>query len=202
MAKLTVYFKNKIVSSHLIETEKVRIGRDETNDVVINSPELAPVHAVLITYDDGYVIKQLNNDFPLVLNGKHTKEHKLLHSDTITAGYYDIVYSNNTAAQSGKSVTATHKTKASYILHAANFQVISGNGLGKIFHLNSPMTTFGECGSGMAGISKRKDGYFVSNLENIGTITLNDKPLGDKIVKLHHHDILVVNDTTVQFYLH
>jgi hypothetical protein len=201
MAKLTVYFKNNVIRSYSFEAERVRVGRDETNDLVIDSPEFAPVHAVIVTRGDRCMIRQLNEDFPLVLNGKNTKEDKLQHGDRITAGHYDVVYSTNEANNNTEQAQLSHKTKPNYIAHTANYQVISGIGLGKIFHLNTPMTMIGEQGSGIVVISKRKDGYFASVLENVGTITLNNQSLDDKIIKLNHHDVLVVNNTTIQFYL-
>lgn len=201
MAKLTVYSKNNVVHSYLLESEKIHVGRDESNELVIDSPEFAPVHAVIVTRGDRCMIKQLNNEFPLILNGKHIRENKLLHGDTITVGQYDIVYSTNGAGHASDSAIARRKIKTNYIVHVANFQVISGTDLGKIFQLNTPMTMIGEYGNGIVVVSKRKDGYFVSILENVGTITLNNEPLGDSIVKLNHHDVLVVDNRTVQFYL-
>ncbi len=196
MAKLTIFFKNNVVRSYLFDGGRVHIGRDESNDVLIASPEFAPVYAVIVTRGDRCMIKQLNEEFPLMLNGKNTKEGRLQHGDKITAGYYDIVYSIDDAGQPNKS------NKTSYIAHTANYQVISGTNIGKIFHLNTPMTMIGEQGSGIVVISKRKDGYFASTLESKGIITLNNQALDNKIIKLNHHDVLVVNNTTVQFYLH
>lgn len=207
MAKLTVYFKNSVVCSHLFETETVRIGRDETNDLVIDNPAFAPAHAVIVTRNDGCVIKQLNDNFPLIINGKHIKEGVLHHGDTITVGQHDIVFNVNHAEQSAKANTKTvvpssRKVKSDYIPHVANYQIISGFGIGKIFHLDSPMTLIGEPGSGIVVISKRKGGYFASILEDAKRIILNDQPLGDKIIKLNHDDVLTIGDTVVHFYLH
>lgn len=192
MAKLTVYLKNDLIRSYLLEAERINIGRDESNDLVIDSPEFAPVHAVIVTRGNRCMIRQLNANFPLVINGGKTKENNLQQGDTITAGQHTIVYSTEQLDQ---------KTKSSYISHTANYQVISGTNIGKIFHLSSPMTLLGEQGSGIVIISKRKEGYFASTLEDADKIMLNSQPLGDKIIKLDHNDVLVVGNTTVQFYL-
>ena len=63
------------------------------------------------------------------------------------------------------------------------------------------MTMIGEPGSGIVVISKRKDGHFASVLEHTGVITLNNEPLANNMVKLNHHDVLVVGGMTVQFFL-
>lgn len=210
MAKLTVYLGKNIVCSYLLEVEKtVHIGRDDANDIVIDNPAFAPYHAVFVNRDDECLARQLNNDFPLILNGKKTETGNLHHGDTITVGQYDIAYSTNQSAdnrgQDAKTVRQTtpgnRKMSARHVPHTANFQVISGTNIGKISHLNTPMTLLGERGTGIVIISRRKDGYFASILENADTITINKQPLDDKAVKLHHNDVLVVGNMAVQFYL-
>jgi hypothetical protein len=207
MANLTVYFKNSIVCSYSLASEvgKVHIGRDKTNDIVIDSPESSPVHAVVMVRGNNAMIRQLNENVPLVVNGKNTKEASLNDGDTITIGQHIIIYSNQQAEQSKSTknidIPANRKTTENYISHAANYQIISGTHIGKIFHLKPPMTMIGEPGTGIVVISKRKDGYFASILENIGVITLNNQPLADSMVKLAHHDVLVVSNTTIQFFL-
>ncbi|MDD5412549.1 MAG: FHA domain-containing protein, partial [Methylobacter sp.] len=63
------------------------------------------------------------------------------------------------------------------------------------------MTRLGNNGSGVIVISKRNEGYFVSALENIGTITVNNEPLNDQSLKLNNNDILVIDNTSLQFFL-
>jgi predicted component of type VI protein secretion system len=210
MAKLTVYLKNNIVNLYPLEADKtVRIGRDETNDLAIGNPAFAPAHAVVVRRGDECIIKQLNDDFPLILNGKKTQVASLNEGDIITVGEYEIIYnvssSANSRGQQAKTTTTktnkTTKTKSNYIAHVANFQVISGTNIGKIFALKIPMTLLGESGSGIVIISKRKDGYFASVLENTDTITINEQPLDNNTVKLNHNDVLVLGNMTVQFYL-
>jgi pSer/pThr/pTyr-binding forkhead associated (FHA) protein len=209
MAKLTVYFKNKVVCSYSISFEvgKVHIGRDENNDLVIDSPEFAAIHAVVMVRSNSTKIRQLNAGFPLIINGKNIKEAILNDGDTITVGQHIIFYSaNQTTSNAEKTINspvlpADRKTKESYLPHVANYQVISGTNIGKIFHLKIPMTMIGEPSNGIVVISKRKDGFYASILENTDIITINDQPLADQMVKLDHNDVLAVGDTTVQFYL-
>jgi len=82
MAKLTVFFKDKAIHSGLFEHGIVHIGRDETNDLTIDSLAVAPAHAVIIIRADDCTIKQLNDEFPLIVNGK--KKPKLAISITTT----------------------------------------------------------------------------------------------------------------------
>ncbi|MGZ8188568.1 MAG: FHA domain-containing protein, partial [Methylosarcina sp.] len=86
-------------------------------------------------------------------------------------------------------------------LPSANLQILNGENIGKIITIRKKILQIGRSGSGIIVITKRKDGYFVSILENIGTITLNDAPINDSSLKLNNNDILVINNRTLQFFL-
>jgi hypothetical protein len=63
------------------------------------------------------------------------------------------------------------------------------------------MTRLGVAGSGIIVISKRKDGYYASALENKGFLRVNGNPFGDHYVKLENNDVIVVNHTSLLFFL-
>ena len=210
MAKLTVYFKDKAIHSGLFENGIIRIGRDETNDLTIDSLAVAPAHAVIIIRADDCIIKQLNDEFPLIINGEKIKTCNLSNNDVISMGKHDIIFNtiesiespaafNNLIDEDVKSLNREINGE----LHSpsANLQVMNGNNIGKILPLKNAMTRLGHDGNGVIVISKRKDGYFVSILENRGTITVNNEPLNDKSLKLNMNDVLVVDNTSLQFFL-
>ena len=63
------------------------------------------------------------------------------------------------------------------------------------------MTRLGRSGSAVVVIAKRKDGFFISALENNGSITINNQPLNDKSLKLNHNDVIIIDSTTLQFFM-
>lgn len=210
MAKLTVFFKGKAIHSNLFENGIVHIGRDETNDLTIDSLAVAPAHAVMIIRDDDCTIKRLNDNFPLIINGKQTKASNLNNNDTISMGKHDIIFNTTKSVdilpQSANLIDKDVESLNQEIdnalhLPVANLQIMNGYNIGKILHLKKAMTRLGHSGSGVIVISKRKEGYFVSTLENIGTITINNEPLNDKSHKLNHNDVLVIDNTSLQFFL-
>ena len=210
MAKLTVFFKGKAIHSNLFENGIVHIGRDKTNDLTIDSLAVAPAHAVMIIRDDDYTIKQLNDNFPLMVNGEPTKECNLDNNDTISMGKHDIIFNTTKSVdippQSANLINKDLESLNQEIdnvshLPAANLQIMNGYNIGKILHLKKAMTRLGRIGSGVIVISKRKEGYFVSALENINTITINNEPLNDQSLKLNNNDILVIDNTSLQFFL-
>ena len=210
MAKLTVFFKNKIIYSELFEPGIVLIGRDTTNDLIIDSLAVAPTHAAIDIRDDGSsTITELDVDFPLFINGEKTKECTLNNEDMITLGKHDIVFYttdslNQTQAFENPVNIDQHSLNQEIGFElpvpAATLQVMDGENIGKILALKKAMTRLGNTGNGVIVISKRKEGYFVSVLENTGNITLNEVLLNDNTVKLNHNDVLVINHTALQFF--
>lgn len=208
MAKLTVFFKDKAIYSSLFENGIAHIGRDETNDLTIDSLAVAPVHAVIIVRGDDCTIKQLNDEFPLIINGEKIKACNLNNNDTISMGKHDIIFNTTESVEFSTASNSLDDVKSlnqeidgDLNTLSGNLQIMSGNNIGKILQLKKPMMRFGHDGSGVIAISKRKDGYFVSVLDNNGKITVNNEPLNDKSLKLNTNDVLVIDNTSLQFFL-
>ncbi|MDP1615137.1 MAG: FHA domain-containing protein [Methylococcales bacterium] len=210
MAKLTVFFKYKAIDSYLFENGIVHIGRDETNNITIDSLAVAPAHAAIIIRDDMSTIKQLNDNFPLIINGQKVKECNLNDNDTITIGKHDIVYNTTESVAKSESFDNTivfgkqsfdHDLDNEMHLPPASLQVMNGHNIGKILLLKKAMTRLGSNGSGVVVIAKRKDGYFVSALENIGIIAVNNTPIENNYIKLNQNDVLTINNVSLQFFL-
>lgn len=210
MARLTVFFKDKAIHSDLFEDGIVCIGRDNSNDLTIDSLAVAPIHAVLTIRDNSCIIKQLNDDFPLIVNHVKVKECYLNNNDTISIGKHDIIYNTTEpAAEQIRHISMTSKDVKSIDrkggaqapMPVASLQIMDGQNIGKILLLKNAMTRLGQSDRGMVAISKRKDGYFITALENKNQITVNNKPLGDNSLKLNNHDVIVIDNTTLQFFL-
>ena len=206
MAKFTVFFKNKAIHSALFESGVVHIGRDETNDLTLNSLAVAPAHAAVIIKESGALIKQLNDDFPLVVNGEKVKEYNLSNNDTITLGKHSIVY-NATESILDKPKPGdadvdllNQEIERDIKMPEANLQVMDGKHIGRILPMKKAMTRLGRNGGGVVVIARRKDGYFISALENDISLTVNNIPLGDNTLKLNDNDVIVIDNTTLQFF--
>jgi pSer/pThr/pTyr-binding forkhead associated (FHA) protein len=210
MARLTVFFKDKAIHSDRFEDGVIHIGRDETNDITIDSLAVAPAHAALVIRDGSCIIKQLNDDFPLIVNRVKVKECHLNNNDTISIGKHDIIYNTTEpASEQVRQIIASsedtkpidHKTGAHTPITVANLQVMDGPNIGKILLLKNAMTRLGHSGSGLVVISRRKEGYFIAALENKSQITVNNQPLDDNSLKLSNNDVIVIDGTSLQFFL-
>jgi predicted component of type VI protein secretion system len=210
MPKLTVFFKDKAIQSSLFENGIVHIGRDETNDLSIDSLAVAPAHAALIIRDDGCTIKQLNDEYPLIVNGEKQKECSVYNYDTISVGKHDIVFTTTESSEQqtpiesliDKDVISLNQEigKAQHS-PVGNLQALDGPNIGKILPLKKAMTRLGHSGSAVVAIARRKEGYFISALENNGTITINHQSLEDNSLKLNQNDVIVIGSTSLQFFM-
>lgn len=209
MAKFTVYFKDKAIQSEIFDSGVIHIGRDETNDIVIDNLAVASIHAVVIIKEDSCIIKQLNDDFPLFINNTKCKDSLLEHNDKITIGKHTIIFSTTESVASTTNNNAANKDlkdlneklEEKIKLPDANLQVLDGQHIGRILPLKKALTRFGLSGTGTVIISRRKEGYFISSLETDAKITINNKELTDKSLNLNQNDIIVIDNISMQFFL-
>ncbi len=208
MAKFTVYFKDKALSSEIFDSGVVHIGRDETNDITVDSLAVAPAHAAVIIKENTCIIKQLNDDFPLIINNIPTKESILQNNDHINIGKHSILFSvtESVAPEPAPKFndkileSLNDKIEENIRIPDANLQIMNGPHIGRILALKKTMTRIGNSHSGIAVISRRKEGYFIAALENSDNLAVNNEALGEKSIKLNPNDIISINETSMQFF--
>ena len=208
MAKFTVYFKDKAIQSGVFDSGVVHIGSDETSDLVVDSLAVAPAHAVAVIKDGTCVIKQMNDKFPLQINNRQMKECSLQDNDVINIGKHYIIYNagGSMAASPGYAsknlddLELNQKLLESVKQSEAHLQILNGEHIGRLLPLKKAMTRIGHEGAGVAVIARRKEGYFISALQEHDGLAVNNQPLSGRIVKLNTSDVLAVNKISMQFF--
>lgn len=212
MAKLTLYFKDKPIFSEIYDSGVVHIGRDESNELVVDSLAVAPAHAVVILKEDHCTVKQLNEKFPLLINNQAVREWNLVNNDVINVGKHYIVYTLTESFLNADAppkanhyvdpdVLALNEKLEQHKQREANLQIIDGPHIGRILPLKKAMTRLGHDGAGVIVIARRKDGYYVSALQGHEGLAVNKQPLGENTLLLQHNDIIEVDKTPMQFFL-
>jgi pSer/pThr/pTyr-binding forkhead associated (FHA) protein len=214
MAKFTLYFKDKPIHSGIYDAGVIHIGRDETNELVVDSLAVAPAHAVVIIKEDSCIVKQLNEKFPLLINNQATKEWSLQNNDVINVGKHYIVYTLTESFLDSETFVApptfshdvdvqalNQKLEQGGRQQEANLQIMDGPHIGRILPLKKAMTRLGHDGAGIIVIARRKDGYYVSALQGHNGLAVNKQPLGENTVLLQHNDVIEVDKTPMQFFL-
>ncbi len=210
MANFTVLFKEKPINSYLFEQGTIRIGSDNSNEIQIDSLAVAPVHAVITINEDSCIVKRLSTEHPLLINDVASDECPLNDGYKLSLGKHTIIFRKNetevpvldeefSIKNEAKALNSEVTDNSSF--PEADLQIMNGKNIGRIIALKNAMTRFGKTGSGIAVITKRKDGFYISCLEQSDGIKVNGVPLADKVLKLGENDSVVVNETSMQLFL-
>ena len=211
MAKFTAYFNGKPIQSHIFESGIIHIGRDDTNDFIIDNLSIAPAHAVAIIREGECIIKQLNDEFPLIINNIKSREALLQNNDEISIGKQTIIYST-TETVAPPTTTENYsvsedinslnkKLKKEVKIPEASLQIMDGQHIGRILPLKKSFTRLGQSGSGVAIITRNDNDFLISAHEGDISISVNQKALGDQPVTLKNNDIVIIDNISMQFFL-
>ncbi len=207
MVKLTLTFKGRTLQSHSLDAWPFTIGREIANDLQIDSLAVAPRHASIEEVDGAIVVRQLDENFPLIVNGVRTEEHPLKQGDCIGIGKHQLFFSeeNDKSAKKPERKAeaqngAAAKPQASgHLPGEASLQVMRGKNIGLVIPLRRAMTRIGGEESGSAVIAHRKDGYFLSALA-AESVKLNGVDILEESVLLRHGDTLKIGTNLLQFF--
>jgi predicted component of type VI protein secretion system len=207
MARLTLTFKGKSLQVMPIEAGEIGIGRDPANALQIDSLAIAPRHAVIQCGEEGILIRQLDQNYPLLVNNRQIKEHRLNDGDRISIGKHVLHFADDGLITNAKSDPeppenadeATVSKPAPQGLEAS-FQVMKGKHIGLVIPIKSALTRLGKDESGSAVVIRRNEGYFLSALSAVETVLVNDIPVNDQSVRLQNKDIVKVNQHVLQFF--
>jgi pSer/pThr/pTyr-binding forkhead associated (FHA) protein len=210
MAKLTLTFKGKLLQSQPLSDGTFTIGRDEGNDLQIDSLAVAPRHATVHVQGTQRTVTQMNPAYPLIINGDPVTEHELKHGDRIGVGKHQVYFSDSEVglptlrtephpAEKRPAPPESSPFKHGAITEAS-LQVLKGKNIGVVIPLRRAMTRLGTESSGSAVIAHRKEGFFLSALVAANDVKVNDVDVQEESVLLNHGDILKVGGNVLQFF--
>jgi pSer/pThr/pTyr-binding forkhead associated (FHA) protein len=94
MAHLTLMLKGREVSRHAL-TQEARIGRDPSNDLVIDNVGVSRHHATIRAGQDSqFSVHDAGSQNGVFVNGKRVAERQLVDGDAIQIGKYTLEYSS------------------------------------------------------------------------------------------------------------
>ena len=210
MAKLVLHFRGKRLNSYRFNEEEVTIGRNAECAIKIDSLAVSPLHASIRFSRKKAEILALSDDALVLVNGKKIQQYPLTDGDQIGIGKHVLSYFRDEAiskpdvepafVESPTVPTSPKEINSSSTFQFANIQILNGKNIGRVISLKQAMTRLGKPGSSTAIISRRKDGYFLSSLENGLSIKVNQVPVDDKIIKLSNSDKIELDQSTMRFF--
>jgi hypothetical protein len=82
-----------------------------------------------------------------------------------------------------------------------NVQVLSGPSMGKQLVLNKALTTLGKPGVGVAIITRRSHGYFITHVQGQTYPVVNGNSVGAQAHELNDHDVIELVGVKMEFFL-
>jgi len=211
VSKLTLSFKGKVLKVYPVLKGSMALGSDPGCTIFIDSLALQPKHAQIDTVNNESVIRDLGTeegtfigttkldalhplkDGDVIRVGKHTLAYAYS-EDINTTSENDVINKNIIEEEAPIQMEAQEKTQGW-------LQIMNGANLGKTMSLNKAMTNLGKPGISTAVITKRHDGYFISQLEGNHPLLIKNEELGDKSVQLIDGDTIQIGNIKMQFYL-
>src|SRR6266705_117635 len=98
MAKLVVSSGGAIVHQCFLDQERLNVGREADNQVVIDDPAVSERHAAIIAVGNDHILEDLGSPIGTFVNGTQVSRHILQHGDVIRLGAFYLRYLNPRAS--------------------------------------------------------------------------------------------------------
>jgi len=226
MAKLVLSSGGSIVHQCFLDQERVNIGREPHNQVVIDDPAVEAEHAVIVPVGNDHILEDLRSVHGTFLNGARVFKHILQHGDVVQFGAFYLRYLNprvsaerdleRTMLITGLERFAADKPRESVprpgsaripAAHVAGsrlpkgrVRVMEGSRAGETIELDRVVATFGRPGQ-LAVIARRPHGYFITHVDGRRLPRVNRRSIGKDARALHHGDVIEVADQKLEFLL-
>jgi len=227
MAKLVLSLEGAVLQQCFIEKERLTIGRDAHNKVVIDDPIVSREHAAITTVGNDQILEDLQSSNGTVVNGGRITRHILHHGDVIEFGNYHLRYLNpklsgdinlertmlieslprdlkappQSAGLTPTEVAATAARTVKVRFPKGSIKALFGPRAPSTVELNRVITTFGKQGESFAVITRRPMGYFITHVDGAKQALVNKQPIGKSPHPLNPNDVIEVAGDTFEFQL-
>jgi pSer/pThr/pTyr-binding forkhead associated (FHA) protein len=185
MAKLVLSERGALVTQCFVDAEPVTIGREPTNQIVVDDPEVSREHAAVLPVGRDHILEDRGSANGTFVNGARVERRILKHGDVIALGRFNLRYLNpratgsvdleRTMLISGLERTAKDEPSGGTLLPAVRAvrvafpsgraTIESGPGEGDTVELERVVAIFGAPGRESMVIARRPHGYFVTSVE-------------------------------------
>jgi pSer/pThr/pTyr-binding forkhead associated (FHA) protein len=92
MARIILVFNKKVIKEYPFTKDSLTIGRNDSNDIVIDNLAVSGLHARIDRSGDTYILTDLQSTNGTFVNDKSIASHKLQHKDKITVGKHLLFF--------------------------------------------------------------------------------------------------------------
>lgn len=201
MAKLVISTNGLVMREFVLEQERVTIGRNSRNDIVLNEPVVSGEHAALQLGPEGAVITDLSSTNGTYVNGERVKKSPLRHNDVIGIGNHELRYVDK-AVQDFASTVILQQESDKAVAPQAALRIMNGPRAGECMPITKERTALGKPGVQVAVIMQKGNSYELLAVPVSGVAVstrLNGRLLGGKAQPLSFGDEIEIADVRLAF---
>ncbi len=221
MAKLVLTSGGSVVFQCFVDKERLGVGRDPTNQIVINDPSVSREHAAIVPVGNDHILEDLASANGTFVNGTRMSRRILQHGDVVGFGAFNLRYlSPKTATEveldrtmliagiaeahaglladgEARPVPRTRATRIKF--PSGRVHMFTGPRAGTTIELDRVVAMFGKRGHRSAALVRRPHGYFLAHVEGRGAPCVNGQPAGKEARRLNDGDVIEVADEKFKF---
>jgi hypothetical protein len=223
MGKLVITDNTGNTTEHELDKERVTIGRQASNDIVLNDKAVSGRHAAVVTILEDSFLEDLDSTNGTQVNGQPVTKHPLVHGDVITMGRHTARFFSGDVSQSEMDKTmilrpgaiaaamrppapppvSTPSPASAGKPLLGKLRVTSGPNQGRELELSKPLTTIGKPGVQVAAITRRADGYYIVQVDGGAgrKLRINDTDIEAQPRRLADRDGIELAGTRMEFHI-
>ncbi len=224
MAKLVLSKGGSVLYQCFLDKDRVSVGRDAHNQVVVDDPAVAGEHAEIVSIGNDHIL-EVRTASGTFVNGRRVDRHILQHGDVVELGSFYLRYLNprvasaidlertmlidglyGAADEAGKesrppaAVARVPSARPGKIrFPKGRIKVLAGKRAGSIVELDRVVATLGKRGDRLAVLTRRPHGYFITHVEGRRYPRVNGQSVGKEARMLQNGDIIEFADEKLQF---
>jgi hypothetical protein len=219
MAKIVLSTGGAIVQQRFVDKETIAIGAQADNGLVIDDPAVDPKHATIVCVGNDHILEDLGSRAGTWVNGTRVTRHILQHGDVVQLGSFYVRYLNPRASSdadfertmlitglpglsesAGRDVAAKAPAARSRVrFPLGRARMTSGPRAGQTVALDRVIATFGGSGQGVAVVTRRPHGYFVTHVQGRRHPRVNGASIGTQPRALTHGDRVEAGGEAFEF---
>lgn len=210
MAKLVLSVNGEIMREVPLSKERMTLGRNPQNDIVIDNIAVSTEHAVIVTLLNDSFLEDLGSTNGTFVNGQPVKKHFLQNGDTIELGKYRLKFiadADRVVPPYRQSLASLAETSSMQPLPTPNnetpavIRLLSGAAVGRELKLTKALTTLGRPGVQVAVITRRPQGYYITHVQGVQFPVVNGNTLGAEAHPLNDRDVFELSGMKMEFLL-
>lgn len=201
MAKLVISHNGMNLRDYVLDRERITIGRNSHNDIVLNEPVVSGEHAAIQLDGGGAMVTDLNSTNGTNVNGRLIKKQPLQHNDVIAIGSHELHFVDESVQDFAATVVLHQQDDAAAAGQAA-LKILNGPRAGELMPITKQRTALGKPGVQVAVIMQKGKGYELLPVEvggNAITTRLNGRQLEGSAESLSRGDVIEIADVRLEF---